>query len=122
MYLRHVFVLKTRICIWGMELSESLMCPCNNHVYASRKSLATHRRTNAHQLWEMPNTIRDLNIRVNRLENENGQLKRDVERLEALNQLPKVRVRSKVILGEKIKSFVQFFDSNRVVTKEPLVA
>jgi len=105
-----------------MELSESLMCPCNNHVYASRKSLATHRRTNAHQLWEMPNTIRDLNIRVNRLENENGQLKRDVERLEALNQLPKVRVRSKVILGEKIKSFVQFFDSNRVVTKEPLVA
>ena len=113
------YVIGSQACFWSnkethlhrtMELSESLVCPCNNRVYSSRATLLTHKKSGTHRLWEMPNTIRDLNIRVNRLENENGQLKRDVERLESLNQIPKARIRTKVLLGEKIKSFVQLYD------------
>ena len=105
-------LLKDLIHIVPMELSERLTCPCNDKMYSTRATLGVHKKSNTHKQWEMVNTIRELNIRVNRLENENGHLKRDLERLESVAQITKARIRSRVILGEKIKSFVQMYDVN----------
>jgi hypothetical protein len=59
-----------------MEVSKSLVCPCNNKLYASSGTFKTHQKSGVHLLWELPNTIRDLEIRATRLENENGHLRR----------------------------------------------
>ena len=59
-----------------MELSQSLTCPCNSKLYKTSALLKQHQKTNIHQIWEMPRTIKDLEIRATKLDNEVGHLRR----------------------------------------------
>jgi len=59
-----------------MELSQSLTCPCNNKLYKSAALLRQHQQTNIHKVWELPQTIKELEIKNTRLENEVGHLRR----------------------------------------------
>ena len=59
-----------------MEVLNSLVCPCNNRVYASSATLKTHYKSGIHQVWELPKKVKDLEVRATRLENENGHLRR----------------------------------------------
>ena len=59
-----------------MDLSTSLVCPCNGKAYKSNATMKAHRQSHIHLVWEMPKTIRDLEIRATKLENENDHLKR----------------------------------------------
>ena len=59
-----------------MEISQSLVCPCNNKLYKSQAALKAHHKTNIHTAWEYPQKIKDLEVRATRFENENGHLRR----------------------------------------------
>lgn len=59
-----------------MELSQSLVCPCNSKLYKTTALLKQHQQANIHKVWEMPRTIKDLEIRSTKLENEVGHLRR----------------------------------------------
>jgi hypothetical protein len=59
-----------------MELSESLTCQCNGKVYKSGATLKAHRKSQAHLFWEQNKQQKDVLIKINQLENENGHLKR----------------------------------------------
>jgi len=59
-----------------MEISQSLVCTCNNKLYKSQAALKAHHKTNIHTAWESPQMIKNLEIRSTRLENENGHLRR----------------------------------------------
>ena len=59
-----------------MEISQSLVCPCNNRLYKSPAALKAHCKTNIHTVWEYPQKIKDLEVRATRVENENGHLRR----------------------------------------------
>jgi len=59
-----------------MELSQTLMCPCNSKLYKTSALLKQHQKTNIHKIWEMPRTIKDLEIRATKLDNEVGHLRR----------------------------------------------
>ena len=59
-----------------MEISQSLICPCNGKLYASPISLKAHQKTMIHTNWETANKVKDLEIRATRLDNENGHLRR----------------------------------------------
>jgi len=59
-----------------MEVSKSLICECNNKLYASSASFKAHQKSGIHLLWELPKQIKDLEVRATRLENENGHLRR----------------------------------------------
>ena len=59
-----------------MEVSLSLVCPCNNKLYKSSATLKQHHKSSIHRVWEMPNQIKNLEIRATKLENENGHLRR----------------------------------------------
>ena len=58
------------------RLSSRLICPCNNKEYSSSASLKQHSKTQAHQLWDLTRSVKNLEIRATRLENENSYLKR----------------------------------------------
>lgn len=59
-----------------MELSKSLVCPCNGKLYKSSATMRAHKVSNAHMLWELPQQVKDLEVRATRFENENDHLKR----------------------------------------------
>ena len=59
-----------------MDISNTLTCPCNNKSYKSEASLKTHRKTQIHQFWEQNKEQKEILIKINRLENENGHLRR----------------------------------------------
>ena len=59
-----------------MEVSQSLTCPCNGKVYKSAALLRQHQQTNIHKVWELPRTLKELEIKNTRLENEVGHLRR----------------------------------------------
>ena len=59
-----------------MEISRSLVCPCNNKIYKSQAALKAQHKTNIHIVWEYPQKIKDLEVRATRVENENGHLRR----------------------------------------------
>ena len=59
-----------------MEISKSLICPCNEKLYKSETSLKAHRKTQGHIFWEQTNQQKKINIDINRLEIENGHLRR----------------------------------------------
>ena len=57
-----------------MEISCQLICPCNQKLYKSEASLKAHRKTQGHQFWESSKESKDVLIKINRLEIENGQI------------------------------------------------
>jgi hypothetical protein len=59
-----------------MDISLSLVCPCNNKLYKSESSLKAHRKTQGHVFWEMQGQQKDIISKINRLEIENGHLRR----------------------------------------------
>ena len=59
-----------------MDITLSLICPCNNKLYKSESSLKAHRKTQGHAFWEQSNEQRDTCAKINRLEIENGHLRR----------------------------------------------
>ena len=59
-----------------MEICTQLICECNGKLYKSNTTMKAHRQTNLHLLWELPQKIKDLEIRSTRLENENDNLRR----------------------------------------------
>ena len=59
-----------------MEISKSLTCLCNNKLYPSKISLKQHFKTQCHQIWEQMKEKKEILIKINRLENENSQLRR----------------------------------------------
>lgn len=59
-----------------MEVSTSLICACNNKLYKSIASLKQHQKTQGHLFWENNREQKDLLVKINRLENENGHLRR----------------------------------------------
>ena len=59
-----------------MDISYNLICPCNNKLYSSLQGLKAHHKTQGHQFWEKNKEQKDLNIKINRLEIENGHLRR----------------------------------------------
>ena len=56
-----------------MDICQSLICPCNGKLY---KCLKAHQKTKAHQFWEKETSQKKINIDINRLEIENGHLRR----------------------------------------------
>ena len=59
-----------------MEISKSLICPCNEKLYKSEASLKAHRKTQGHQFWESSKEQKNVLIKINQLEIENGHLRR----------------------------------------------
>ena len=59
-----------------MELSQCLTCPCNGKVYSSNASLKSHHKTNLHIFYESQKEQKETIIKINRLENEVGHLRR----------------------------------------------
>jgi len=59
-----------------MEISKSLICPCNEKLYKSEASLKAHRKTQGHQFWESSKEQKNILIKINQLEIENGHLRR----------------------------------------------
>jgi hypothetical protein len=59
-------------------------------MYKSGATLKAHRKTQAHLFWEQNKQQKDVLVKINQLENENGHLKRVnvilVELLTALEQ------------------------------------
>ena len=73
-----------------MEISSSLICPCNNKLYKSHTTLKTHQKTQCHQLWEQNKEQKDILIKVVKLENENNHLRRlNVLLMERITELTK---------------------------------
>jgi len=73
-----------------MEISCQLICACNNKLYKSQASLKAHYKTQAHQYYEQNKEQKDYIIKVNRLENENGHLRRlNIILLERISELEK---------------------------------
>ena len=68
-----------------MELSTSLVCPCNNKEYKSAATMKSHLSTHIHMMYEYPLIIKDLEVRNKRYENELAREKRLVKLL--LDQL-----------------------------------
>jgi len=56
-----------------MELSTSLVCPCNNKEYKSAATMKSHMSTHIHMMYEYPLIIKDLEVRY---ENELAREKR----------------------------------------------
>ena len=76
-----------------MELSQNLVCLCNNKTYKSEASLKSHRKTQAHQFWEQSKEQKDINIKINKLENENGHLRRlNILLMERISDLEKINL------------------------------
>jgi hypothetical protein len=73
-----------------MEISKSLICPCNGKLYKSEQCLKAHRKTQIHTFWEQTNQQKKINIDITRLEIENGHLRRLnvllLERISTLEQ------------------------------------
>ena len=59
-----------------MELSCQLICPCNQKLYKTTATLKAHKLTQAHLLWESSKDEKEYLIKINRLENEVGHLRR----------------------------------------------
>ena len=59
-----------------MELSKSLICQCNGKLYKTSATFKSHQKSGIHVLWELPNKVKDLQIKTTQLENENGHFKR----------------------------------------------
>jgi len=73
-----------------MELSQSLVCPCNGKLY---KNLKTHKKSQCHLFWEQNAAQKDTLIKINRLENENGHLRRlNVILVERISTLEKEKL------------------------------
>jgi len=74
----------------SMELSQSLVCPCNNKLYKCHASMKTHRSSNIHMMYEYPRIIKDLEVRNKQYENELMREKRIVkillDRLSSLDE------------------------------------
>ena len=72
------------------ELSNQLVCQCNVKLYKTKATLKSHQKSQIHIIWELPNKVKDLEIRATRLDNENGHLRRlNVLLLEKINTLEK---------------------------------
>jgi len=73
-----------------MEISCQLICPCNQKLYKSQATLKSHRKTQGHQFWEQTKEQKDTNININRLEIENGHLRRlNMLLMERISELEK---------------------------------
>lgn len=59
-----------------MEISQGLVCQCNNKVYKSLLTLKAHQKTQGHLFWESNREQKQILIDINRLENENDHLRR----------------------------------------------
>jgi hypothetical protein len=64
-----------------MDLSLSLVCPCNNKMYKCARSLKIHMNSNIHMMYEYPLIIKDLEVRNKQYENELLREKRIVKML-----------------------------------------
>ena len=73
-----------------MEVSCQLICPCNQKLYKSTATLKAHQKTQGHLFWEQSGSQKDLTIKINRLEIENGHLRRlNILLLERIGALEK---------------------------------
>jgi len=73
-----------------MDISKSLICSCNNKLYKSEASLKAHKKTQGHLFWEQTKDQKNLNVDINRLEIENGHLRRlNILLLERISLLEK---------------------------------
>ena len=71
-----------------MEISSQLICPCNNKLYKSQASLKAHYKTQVHQYYKQNKEQKEYLIILNRLENENGHLRRlNIILLERISEL-----------------------------------
>ena len=72
---------------YRMEVSTCLTCPCTGKTY---KCIKSHYKTNVHLMWEQNKDQKDMLIRVNKLENENGHLRRlNMILMERISELEK---------------------------------
>jgi hypothetical protein len=73
-----------------MEISCQLICPCNNKLYKTQATLKAHKKSQGHVLWESTKEQKDYLITINRLENENGHLRRlNILLMERISSLEK---------------------------------
>jgi hypothetical protein len=74
-----------------MEISESLICLCNQKCYKNTLSLKAHRKTQAHLYWEQNKEQKEISIKINKLENENDHLRRlNIILMERISDLEKI--------------------------------
>jgi hypothetical protein len=74
-----------------MEVSQQLVCQCNNKVYKSLLTLKAHQKTQGHMFWESNREQKEILIKINRLENENDHLRRlNILLMERLKDLEKL--------------------------------
>ena len=73
-----------------MEVSRQLICQCNNKLYKTLATLKAHQKTQGHLFWEQNKDQKDYLIKINRLENENGHLRRlNILLMERISELEK---------------------------------
>ena len=73
-----------------MEISSCLICPCNNKLYKTHATLKSHQKTQGHLFWEQNKEQKDISIKINRLENENGHLRRlNILLMERISEIEK---------------------------------
>jgi hypothetical protein len=58
------------------QIVQCLICPCNNKAYKTVGHFNRHKELQVHKTWELPQKVKDLEISVTRLTNENDHLKR----------------------------------------------
>jgi hypothetical protein len=73
-----------------MEVSPNLTCPCNGKLYKSLQALAAHHKTKGHCMWQQNKEQKDILVKINQLENENGHLRRlNMMLMERITELEK---------------------------------
>ena len=84
------------------KLVQVLMCPCNpGKVYASRITFAAHEKSKRHREFMANRSIKEYRIRIQQLEDENGRLKEEIDRLQYFIDHPRRRK-----VSEKTKKIV----------------
>lgn len=71
-----------------MEISKNLVCTCNGKLYKSIQSLKAHQKTQGHCMREQNKEQKEILIKINKLENENGHLRRlNILLMERISQM-----------------------------------
>lgn len=74
------------------KICTSLICPCNNTNYISKASFKQHQKTEKHLHWERSMELKELKIKLNKLEIENQILSTRNINLKKNNEKMKLKI------------------------------
>ena len=74
------------------KICTSFICPCNNTNYVSKASFKQHQKTEKHLHWERSMELKELKIKLNKLEIENQILSTNNLNLKNNNEKMKIKI------------------------------